>query len=96
METQTATKAETKIPQPMVPKNMIPEAVMTLTDTPQPRPKNPFSKKQKFKAVDFFHEHVFFIDYNSYDTAHLRRKCSLQEDRPLVIPSCVTTGPKVC
>ena len=74
MKTHAATEAETEIPQPVVPENVIPEAVMTLTDTPQPKPKNPFSKKQKFKADDFFHEHVFFTDYNPHDTACLQRK----------------------
>nr|XP_040245793.1 uncharacterized protein LOC120964860 [Aegilops tauschii subsp. strangulata] len=51
-------------PLPAAPETVIPEAVKTLTDTPQPNPKNPFSKKHKFKADDFFHEHVFFTDYN--------------------------------
>ena len=58
----------------MVPENVIPEVVMTLTDTHQPKSKNPYSKKQNFKAHDFFHEHVFFTDYNPYDSARLRRK----------------------
>ncbi|XP_073358028.1 uncharacterized protein [Aegilops tauschii subsp. strangulata] len=60
MKTQAATDAESKIPQPVVPENVIPEAVMLLTDTPQPEPKNPFSKKQTFKADNFFHEHDAF------------------------------------
>ena len=47
---------------------------MQLTDAPQSKPKDPFSKKQKFKADDFFHEHVFFTEYNPYDSARLRRK----------------------
>ena len=47
---------------------------MQLTDTPHPKPKDPFSKKQKFKADDFFGEHVFFTNYNPYDSARLRRK----------------------
>nr|XP_040253385.1 vegetative cell wall protein gp1-like [Aegilops tauschii subsp. strangulata] len=59
METQAATEdVDTKIPQPAAPETVIPGAVKTLTDTPQPKPKNPFSKKQKFKADDFFHEHL--------------------------------------
>ena len=58
----------------MDPEIAIPEVVMQLTDTPQPKPKDPFSKKQKFKADDFFGEHVFFTDYNPYDSARLRRK----------------------
>ena len=58
----------------MAPETVIPEAVKTLTDTPQAKPKNPFSKKQKFKAEDFFNEHIFFTDYNPYDSACLRRK----------------------
>ena len=48
--------------------------MMQLTDTPQPKPKDPFSKKQKFKVDDFFGEHVFFTEYNPYDSARLRRK----------------------
>ena len=60
LKTQAATEAETKIPQPAAPENVIPEAMMTLTNTPQPKPKNPFSKKQNFKADDFFHEHVVY------------------------------------
>ena len=59
-ETQAATEAETKIRQPAVPETVIPKAVKTLIDTPQPKPKIPFSKTPKFKADDFFHEHVFF------------------------------------
>nr|XP_020182088.1 transcription initiation factor TFIID subunit 4-like [Aegilops tauschii subsp. strangulata] len=57
METQAATEAETEIPQPVALETVIPEVVKTLTDTPQPKPKNPFSQKPKFKADDFFHEH---------------------------------------
>ena len=46
METQAATDdIATKIPQPAAPKTVIPEAVKPLTDTPQPKSKNPFSKK---------------------------------------------------
>ena len=47
---------------------------MQLTDTPLPKPKNPFSSKQKFKAEDFFAEHVFFTDYNPYDSARIRKR----------------------
>nr|BDI54743.1 predicted protein [Triticum aestivum] len=43
-------------------------------NTPQPKPKNPFSKKPKFKADDFFCEHVYFTEFNPYDNARLRRK----------------------
>nr|XP_020155141.1 uncharacterized protein C45G9.4-like [Aegilops tauschii subsp. strangulata] len=52
MKTQAATEAETEIPQPVVPEIVIPETVKALTDTPQPKSKNPFSKKQKFKEGD--------------------------------------------
>ena len=45
-----------------------------MTDTPQPKPKDPFSKKQKLKADDFLGEHVRFTDFNPYDNARLRRK----------------------
>ena len=41
-KTQDATEAKTEIPQAVVPENVIPEPLMTLTDTPQPKPKNPF------------------------------------------------------
>ena len=74
LKTQAATEEGTEIPYPVDPEIAIPEVVMQLTDTPQPKPKDPFSKKQKFKADDFFHEHVFFTDYNPYDSARLRRK----------------------
>ena len=74
LKTQAVTEEEAGIPQPVDPEIAIPEVVMQLTDTPQPKPKDPFSKKQKFKADDFFCEHVFFTDYNPYDSAHLRRK----------------------
>ena len=47
---------------------------MQLTDTPVPKPTDPFSKKQKFKAEDFFAEHVFFTDYNPYDSARIRKR----------------------
>ena len=56
------------------PEIAIPKVIMQLTDTPQPKPKDPFWKKQKFKADDFFGEHVFSTDYNPYDSARLRRK----------------------
>nr|XP_020176464.1 uncharacterized protein LOC109762057 [Aegilops tauschii subsp. strangulata] len=36
-KTQAATEAEIEIPQPVVPENVIPEPLMTLTDTPQPK-----------------------------------------------------------
>ena len=67
MKSQAATEAAPEIPQPVEPEIEIPEVVMQLTDTPHPKPKDPFSKKQKFKADDFFGEHVFFTDYNPYD-----------------------------
>ena len=71
---QTAPIEEQEIPQPEEPELAIPEVVMQLTDIPLPKQKNPFSSKQKFKAEDFFAEHVFFTDYNPYDSACLRRK----------------------
>nr|XP_045086236.1 cell wall protein RTB1-like [Aegilops tauschii subsp. strangulata] len=75
METHAATDdIATEIPQPAAPETVVPEAVKTLTDTPQPKPKKTFSKKQKFKAAKFFNEHNFFTNYNPYDSARLRRK----------------------
>ena len=72
--TQTATEEEPEIPQPEEPAIEIPEVVMQLTDTPLPKPKDPFSRKQKFKADDFFGEHVFFEDYNPYNSARIRKR----------------------
>ena len=74
LKTQAVTEEQAEIPQPVDPEIAIPEVVMQLTDTSQPKPKDPFLKKQKFKADDFFGEHVFFTDYNPYDPARLRRK----------------------
>ena len=74
LKTQAAAKEEPEIPQSVDPEIVIPQVVMQLTDTPQPKPKDPFSKKQKFKADDFFGEHVFFTDFDPYDNARLRRK----------------------
>ena len=71
---QTAPVEEQEIPQPEEPELAIPEVVMQLTDTPLPKQKNPFSCKQKFKAEDFFAEHVFFTDYNPYDSARIRKR----------------------
>ena len=71
---QTAPIEEQEIPQPEEPELAIPEVVMQLTDTPLPKQKNPFSSKQKFKAEDFFAEHVFFTDYNPYDSARIRKR----------------------
>src|SRR4051812_39762044 len=69
-----APEEEPEIPQPEEPEIVIPEVVMQLTDTPLPKPKDLFSKKQKFKAEDFFGEHVFFTEYNPYDSAHIRKR----------------------
>ena len=74
MKTQAVAEEEPEIPQPKEPEIAIPEVVMQLTDTPRPKPKDPFSKKQKFKANDFFGERVFFTDFNPYENARLRRK----------------------
>ena len=74
LATQAETAEEPEIPQPEEPEIVIPEVIMQLTHTPQPKLKDPFSKKQKFKADDFFGEHVFFTDYNPYDSTRLRRK----------------------
>lgn len=74
LKTQTATEEEPEIPQPEEPEIAIPEVVMQLTDTPQPKPKDPFSRNQKFKTDDFFGEHVFFTDYNPYDSARIRKR----------------------
>ena len=49
-------------------------AVKTSTINLQPKPQNPHSKKQKFKADDFFAEHHFFSDFNPYDSAGLCHK----------------------
>ena len=75
LKSQAATEEVPKIPQPVEPEIEIPEVVIQLTDTPHPKPKDPFSKKQKFKVDDFFGEHLFLTDYNPYDSARLRRKC---------------------
>ena len=74
LKTQTATEEEPEIPQPEELEIAIPEVVMQLTDTPLPKPKDPFSRKQKFKADDFFSEHVFFEDYNPYNPARIRKR----------------------
>ena len=74
MEARDATEAEADIPQPAAPEIEIPEVILQLSDTPQPKPKNPFSKTPKFKVDAFFNEHVFFTDYNPYDSARLKRK----------------------
>src|SRR3954462_3440791 len=70
----TAPEENAAIPQPEEPEIVIPEVVMQLTDTPLPRPKDPFSRKQKFKAEDFYGEHVFFTEYNPYDSARIRKR----------------------
>ena len=74
LKTQAEAEEELEIPQSVDPETVIPEVVRQLTDTPQPKPKDPFSKKQKFKDDDFFGEHVFFTEFNPYDNARLRRK----------------------
>ena len=48
---------------------------MQLTDTPLPKPNDPFSRKQKFKPDGFFGKHVFFEDYNPYDSGRIRKRC---------------------
>ena len=75
LKTQIATEEEPEIPQPEEPEIAIPEVMMQLTHTPLPKPKDPFSRKQKFKAEDFYGEHVFFTDYNPYDSARIRKRC---------------------
>ena len=74
LKTQTATEEEPEIPQPKEPEIVIPEVVMQLTNTALPKPKDPFSRKQKFKTEAFFGEHVFFTDYNPYDSARIRKR----------------------
>ena len=74
LKTQTATEEEPEIPQPEEPEIAIPEVVMQLTDTPLPKPKDPFSRKQKFKTDAFFGKHVFCTDYNPYDSARIRKR----------------------
>src|SRR3954471_11651479 len=79
-ETAAATEKVTEpeenpeIPQPEETELVIPAVVMQLTDTPLPSPKDPFSRKQKFKAEDFYGEHVFFTEYNPYDSARIRKR----------------------
>jgi hypothetical protein len=74
MEAKAATDTATEIPQPVAPEVVHQEAVKTSTVNLQPKPQNPHTKKQKFKADDFFTEHQFFSDYNPYESARLRRK----------------------
>src|SRR3954471_20116402 len=73
-ENVTAPEENLENPHPEEPELVIPEVVMQLTDTPLPRPKDPFSRKQKSKAEDLFGEHVFFTDYNPYDSARIRKR----------------------
>src|SRR4051812_15664069 len=73
-EKVTAPEENPEIPQPEEPEIVIPEVVMQLTDTPLPSPRDPFSRKQKFKAEDFNGEHVFFTVYNPYDSARIRKR----------------------
>ena len=88
------TEAETEIPQPAAPETVIPEVVLQLTDTPQPKLKNPFSKTPKFKVDDFFHEHVFFTDYNPYDSARLTRKRFWTASQEISILHCFSIRTK--
>ena len=92
--TQAATEEEPKIPQPVEPEIAIPEVVMQLTDTPLPKPKHPFSRKQKFKAVDFFGEHVFFTDYNPYDSARIRKRHFWTANQANFYSQCYSTKTK--
>ena len=50
LKTQAVIGVEAEIPQPEEPDIAIPEVIMQLTDTPQPKPKDPFSKKQKIQG----------------------------------------------
>ena len=89
--TQTATEEEPEIPQPEEPAIEIPEVVMQLTDTPLPKPKDPFSRKQKFKADDFFASM-----YSSKITTHitllaLGRGVSGLLVKPISILQCCST-----
>jgi hypothetical protein len=75
METKTAAdEIATKIPQSVAPEVVRQAAMKTSTVNLQPKPQNPHTKTQKFNADDFFAEHHFFMDYNPYDSARLRRK----------------------
>ena len=74
LKNQAATEEEPEIPQPEEHEIAIPEVLMQLTDTPLPKLKDPFSRKQKFKTDAFFGEHVFFTDYNPYDSARIRKR----------------------
>ena len=47
---QTAQEEEPEIPQPEAPELAIPEVVLQITDTPLPKPKNPFSSKKKIQG----------------------------------------------
>src|SRR6266511_3417213 len=71
---ENVAETETEIAQPMALEVVHQEAVETSTVNLQPKPQNPHSKKQKFKANDFFAEHHFFSDLNPYDSTQLRRK----------------------
>ena len=51
LKTQTATEEEPEIPQPEEPEIAIPEVVMQLTDTPQPKPKDPFSRNKHSRLM---------------------------------------------
>ena len=47
---------------------------MQLTDTPQPKPKDPFSKRKNSRLMISSASTFFFTDYNPYDSARLRKK----------------------
>ena len=94
LKTQTATEEEPEIPQPEEVDIVIIEVVMQLTDTPLPKPKDPFSRKQKFKADDFFGEHVFFTDYNPYDSARIRKRRFWTASQATFYPQCCLTKTK--
>ena len=94
LKTQTATKEEPEIPQPEEPEIAIPEVVMQLTDTPVPKPTDPFSKKQKFKAEDFFSEHVSSQITTPMTLLALGRGVSGLPARQIFIPQCCSTKTK--
>ena len=66
MEAKTAADVSAaEIPQYVAPEVLQQEDVKTSAVNLQPKPQNPHTKKQKFKADDFFAEHHFVSDYNS-------------------------------
>ena len=94
LKTQAATEEEPEIPQPEEPEIAIPEVIMQLTDTPLPKPKDPFSGSKNSRLMISSASTYSSLITTLMTLLALGRGISGLPGRQIFIPQCCSTKTK--